>query len=287
MSWMTEPKMWDDKWFRTLESDAQNIWQLCIGSSLRTSLPGLIRNADAMTIAGTWGKPIDRVAAALEELVAPDREGKQHFFIDSNARVIRMPAAPKYNKAINPNVLTAWFRAWKDVPDCELKFLHLFESIPLGVNFSNEVMFRCWNNTFGHVLNQLRNPAPMPGGMVQLPLPRNGNGSPIIPSGSGLGSERGSGSGSGSDHLAMVSESSINGSWPTEITETYRVTGKNGVAGNGAGGQGNGADGGNGTGRPEAGPGGPTGGVPGGGQPGGHAGEDVPVRRRKLPPWAE
>jgi hypothetical protein len=166
MGWDLDPRMWDDAWFRPLGLAAQGLWQLCLQSRIRTTLPGMVVAGEA-TLSETWGKPIEVVRQGLRELVLPDDSGKQHFFFDPISRVIRIPNAPKYRKADNPNVLSSWYRNWREVPECQLKWDHL-KSLRDGVNMQNQTMRETWEDTFGVIIRahesgvQLRTNAELP-----------------------------------------------------------------------------------------------------------------------------
>ncbi len=151
MGFLIDPRMWDDPWFRRLSLPAQGLWQLCLLSRIRTALPGLVANASEGILADTWGQPIEVVRAGIQELLLPDNLRKQHFFWDSEARVIRIPNAPKYQKADNPNMLAGWYKNWRDVPDCKLKWDHL-ESLRLGVNLNQDSMHSAWSDLFAPIV---------------------------------------------------------------------------------------------------------------------------------------
>lgn len=163
MAWLTDPRKWDDAWWAGLSYGARMVWDACLTGPFRTVLPGLCRNVSALTLHDACASRIKRARLkptleqteeALAEALEPDDEGKVHFVFDPLVRVARIPMAPAYNHADNPNVLTAWYRAWRDIPDCELKFLHI-ESLRLGVNFAyrdknqRSPMSDKWDATFG------------------------------------------------------------------------------------------------------------------------------------------
>jgi hypothetical protein len=163
MAWLTDPRKWDDDWWSGLSPNAARVWEACLTGPFRSVLPGLCRGVSASILYETCvlrvrrperrGSP-EEFATDLEELLQPDEHGKVHFYFDRSARVARIPMAPAYNHADNPNVLTAWYRAWRDVPDCDLKFQHI-ESLRLGVNFAfvdkhqRRTMSDKWEATFG------------------------------------------------------------------------------------------------------------------------------------------
>lgn len=163
MAWLTDPRKWDDAWWAGLSYGARMVWDACLTGPFRTVLPGLCRNVSALTLHDACAIRIKRVhlrptleqtEEALAEALEPDDQGKVHLCFDPSVRVARIPMAPAYNHADNPNVLTAWYRAWRDIPDCELKFQHI-ESLRLGVNFAyrdkhgRSSMSDKWDATFG------------------------------------------------------------------------------------------------------------------------------------------
>jgi hypothetical protein len=152
----------DDAWWAGLSAGAVRIWDTCLTGTFRTVLPGLCKGVSVSTLYDVCAARVRRAdrlqtqddfATDLAELLEP-YEGKAHVLFDPAARVLRIPMAPAYNHADNPNVLTAWYRAWRDVPDCDLKFAHI-ESLRLGVNFAyvakdgRRSMADKWEATFG------------------------------------------------------------------------------------------------------------------------------------------
>jgi hypothetical protein len=148
MFWITAKMFSDDRWWLSLSSDAEVVFGLCVGlSSLRTDLPGLL-STDAHGIAAKWKRPVELVERALEELCLPDKHGLQHFFYDPDAMVVRVRGLPKHQRAANENIIRGWFRRWRDIPECRLKYDHI-ESLSEGINFNNPGHERVWAETFG------------------------------------------------------------------------------------------------------------------------------------------
>ena len=228
MAWLTDPRKWDDDWWGGLSYGARMVWDACLTGPFRTVLPGLCRNVSVLTLHDVCTSKIkhehlrptvEQTEEAVLEALQPDDLGKTHFYLDRSARVARIPMAPAYNHADNPNVLTSWYRHWRDVPDCDLKFQHI-ESLRLGVNFAyrdkhgRAVMADKWAATFGQPEQAFRDGGRrlktyvdlrerwVPSGTVTGTVPPTVTGTVqetlpgIFPSGSGIkDQDQGSGSG--------------------------------------------------------------------------------------------
>jgi len=221
MANLVDAKVFSDPWVNQLSYPGFTVWIGCLVSDLRRRIPGLIPNVDPVIMAKSVRRPLADVEGAFEELGRPD-DGRVHFCFDPEHRMIRLPAAPKYNKADNPNILFSWYKEWCDMGDSALKWDHL-ESLLAGVNERAEKTMECWDATFGRVLSEYRRGRKLltyaelqvqvhrHGGTVTYgTVPANGSRQPLSPngsnrspvnrsSGSGSGSEFGSRSGSGSN----------------------------------------------------------------------------------------
>lgn len=203
MAWMIDPRLWDDPWYRSLPSDAREIWKVCLFGVFRTNLPGLCKNVSVLTLSEAVAFTPEQTRAALDRALAPDTEGKVHLYLDPAVRVARVPQAPMYNRADNPNVLVSWYRQWRDVPDCVLKFEHV-ASLKLGVNLAytdkqgRHTMAAKWSETFEAVEREYQvtgvklrsyvdlaerrsRPAPVQAALKGFDTPPKG-----LPSGSGI-----------------------------------------------------------------------------------------------------
>jgi len=287
MAWLIDPRMWDDPWYRSLPSDARQVFEFVLFGNVRTSIPGLVKGVSVVAISDGVGFLVEQTEIALNRAIMPDHDGKAHVYFDAVARVIRVPNAPKYNKCTNPNQLIGWFRAWRDVPDCALKVAHL-DTVPAGVNLANAEMQRAWNRTFGPVIAARQNGVHLhtyadldsPRNQGQLNLEGFDKASESLPI-SEERSESGSGSGSGSKAFASLTEAS-----PKALNFIGRgnlPTGQENGGGHGASGLGNGVGPGGDVGGSGGGPGGASQGGAGGRGAGGAAAVEVPVARRKLP----
>lgn len=198
--WPIDEHMYLDPWFAALDEAPQMCFVALLTCSIRTSLPGLLRNACAQTLASAWQKPEERVARHLETLLQPDADGLRHVLYDSKVRVIRVPAGPSWAKGPNANILTGWYRQWWDVPDCDLKWDHI-ESLTNCVNLKTDGVLDAWNETFGPVLDAnkrgLRPRTSVGVSSLRKDFLESLSKDSRPPSGSGSGSSRGRGSGSG------------------------------------------------------------------------------------------
>jgi hypothetical protein len=289
MAWLIDPRKWDDPWYRSLPSDAREVFSFCLFGNVRTSIPGLVKGVSVVALSDGLAFTVEQTEHALNRALMPDDAGKAHLYFDATARVIRVPNAPKYNKCTNPNQLVGWFRAWRDVPECALKAAHL-ETVPAGVNLANAEMLRAWNRTFGPVIAARQNGVALssyadldsPRHHPQLTLQGFGKASESLPLSE---RESGSGSGSGSKALASLSEASPdsgNSRRRGNLTVVKESGGQHGASGSDGGvGPRENPDGAGGR------PGGPTNGGAGGRGTGGAPAGGAPKARRKLPPGLE
>ena len=147
------PKMWSNRHFVGLALESRLLWCFLLTGN-NDGVPGLLRGgpgtySDAMR----WDP--DTTKVALDELLR-----KTFIEYDPGAQLLRVPKAPKYSPCTNANVLKAWFRRWKEVPESPLKYLHIESIRELG---DGKAWWpRAWEDTFG----QIKVPSPS----KQMPL---------------------------------------------------------------------------------------------------------------------
>jgi hypothetical protein len=199
------PKMWDDKHFVALPTDQAKLLWCYLLTGNNDGVPGLIRGgpgtfADAMR----WDRAV--TVAALDELL------KATFIeYDLEARLLRVPGAPKYRGCGNANVLKGWLRRWREVPESPLKYSHV-ESIRAAAE-GKKFYETGWAETFGPIK------LPEPSKQVPLfllgPAPRSETNESEPLNGYPNGSLNGSG---------MGSETNITATYSGTETETYSET---------------------------------------------------------------
>jgi hypothetical protein len=153
LMWLVDPKLWDDKKFRSLNPTGRLAWLCILTGPMRNALPGLIVGFSALTLADSMAFEVTECRCAIDDLLTRDM-----VQYDQDVRVLRIPNAPLYALCRNPNMLAGWFRLWNSVPDCALKFDHI-GSLSTCVNFSNESMVERWDRTFGRVQHRLTSAA--------------------------------------------------------------------------------------------------------------------------------
>jgi hypothetical protein len=140
-----DPTMWDDEQFIGLESnDTRLLFVYLLTGPDVTPLPGLIVTG-AAAISEGLRMGFETVSKGLAEL---SRKGR--IEIDARHRVIRIPNAPRYNAAENPNVLKGFWNHWKKVPESPLKYAHL-ASLEACIDPADAKMVATWRATFGTV----------------------------------------------------------------------------------------------------------------------------------------
>lgn len=117
------PLLWDDDWFIGLDDFHRLVWQAILTGPQVRNIPGLMV-ASAVTLADFMRRSPEAVAGALAKFTA---DGKVE--LDERARMLRVVNAPKWaaehGEPENPNVVKGWWRAWKELPDCDVKRRHL------------------------------------------------------------------------------------------------------------------------------------------------------------------
>jgi len=93
----------------------QALWLYLLTSEHSIIIPGVILAGPA-TIAETLGWEPSDVVTAFDELF---REGM--VVADFTARVVVLVNSDEYHSPLNPNVLTAWGKAYDKIPECALK----------------------------------------------------------------------------------------------------------------------------------------------------------------------
>lgn len=195
------PLLWDDEWFVDLSDFDRTVWFAILTGPQVRQIPGLMI-ATAATIADYLRRDSTDVAAALGRFAA---EGRVE--LDARARMLRVVNAPRWaaehGEPENPNVIKGWWRAWKELPACDLKRRHakaLFEAFviardraaagerdPEKAHGRIEFWDATWAITFGTVPQETV-PAPPPSGRETVtqtvpgePAPEsvNGLGNPL------------------------------------------------------------------------------------------------------------
>ncbi len=140
-------RMWSDERIARLDPIPKLVWVYVLTGEHTTSLPGLWV-AGAGTIAEGLGL---RVAAVEAHLLTLESLGLLQR--DPPLRVLRVPNAPRYNRAENARVIHSWFTKWSSFPDCPLKFAHVV-SLAEGLDEAGERGPRirdAWATTFGSI----------------------------------------------------------------------------------------------------------------------------------------
>ena len=136
------PKMWHDRHYVPMSDQAKLLWcYLLTGNN--DGVPGLLRGGPG-TYSDAMRWPQDVTSGALDELL-------RAVFVeyDLEALLLRIPGRPSHVPCTNANVLKAWFRRWKDVPESPLKYQHI-GSIREAVE-DRKWFEDAWDETFGTI----------------------------------------------------------------------------------------------------------------------------------------
>lgn len=112
-------RMWNDGLFRSLDAappNPQTLWfRLLTGPEL-TNIPGLFPAWDSgLSQALRWSRE-----SFLEQFAKLFDKGMVEA--DWDAGLVWVPNAVLHNKPSNPNIVLSWRRAWRELPECELKW---------------------------------------------------------------------------------------------------------------------------------------------------------------------
>lgn len=110
--------MWGDDKFRRLSRPSacgQYLWIYLLTGDHTDGLPGLYRLGEA-SLAEALDWPIVELRSAFAELAA------LHMALaDISAHVVYLPNALKYQAPTNPKHLQGWGKAYRRIPECELR----------------------------------------------------------------------------------------------------------------------------------------------------------------------
>jgi hypothetical protein len=110
--------MWGDRRFKELsrpQPNAQTLWYYLITGPHCTSFPAAFSSGEA-GLAEDLEWPMKAFRKVFGELLSKDM-----VHVDWPNRYIFIPKAFKHNPPENPNVVSAWKKAWTELPDCPLK----------------------------------------------------------------------------------------------------------------------------------------------------------------------
>ena len=191
--------MWSDDKFVMLTESAQRLWCfLLTGPHTNGWVPGLFVAGIGSVAEGARvrGQRMDESAAAVTFKELLDFRMVEH---DPQRMLIRIPHAPRWSPPGNPNVLKGWWRRWRDLPECVLKYRHV-GSLREGFQKANRSKPDAWDSVWATTFDS----APVLSHTNQQDLWDSGLLKPFERYESGTGS--GSGSGTGSRSLSKAIE---------------------------------------------------------------------------------
>jgi len=140
------PKIWDDDRFAELSVEGKLVFLFILTGAQSQQVPGLLWCGPAALAEGLRMAP-DAVERAMQELTKTGL-----IEVDAVRRVIRAKRAPKYNPPGNGNVVRAWFRAWKILPESPLKYKHV-SSLQEVVENRSKHHTDAWEETFATIID--------------------------------------------------------------------------------------------------------------------------------------
>ena len=114
-----DTRTFGDSKFRRLRRSqpcGQYLWLWLLTGPGTCQIPGVIFNMGAHGMAELLGWDKKGFREAFEEILSLGM-----VKADFEAPLVFIPNAIKYNRPQSPNVITAWSRAWENVPECPLK----------------------------------------------------------------------------------------------------------------------------------------------------------------------
>jgi hypothetical protein len=134
---------WQDPALGERSERARLVFAFLVSCRQSDEVPGLMEMG-AGTIAEMSRLPFAAVEEALAEL-----EAHKFIEVDSKARLVRVPKAPRYAPPINPNHLDGIFRRWRKLPASPLRMRHV-EAIREAC-VDKDWYATAWAKTFGTV----------------------------------------------------------------------------------------------------------------------------------------
>jgi hypothetical protein len=163
--------IWNDELIIRADDFTRVVWFGLLTGPQVTSLPGLIIG-DELSFSTFLRRDPVTIRETFHELVRLER-----IEVDTFYKVIRVINAPRHNPPQNPNVVTGWWKTWKNLPESELKYHHV-ESLRSAVPTDNRNIVSTWNHTFGSLGDEY---------LLGVPKPFDTGSRTVSPSGSGSG----------------------------------------------------------------------------------------------------
>jgi hypothetical protein len=131
-----DPRIWNDEKFRALSDDGKLVFLLILTHTHMTAL-GAMRKGIA-GLAEDMGWELSRMTKAFGEAF-----GEGLVEADAKAQFLGAPKFLKYNPPESPNVVTAWVKAWDDIPECALK-VQLWYRVEAFLKAFGEAFLKAW-----------------------------------------------------------------------------------------------------------------------------------------------
>jgi len=109
-----DPQIWNDEKFRNLSDDGQLVFLFVLTHPQMTSVGAMRATLPGLAAEKKW--ELERFRKAFEEGFQ-----KGMILMDEEASFIVFPNFLYYNGPENPNVVKAWAKALKKLPECDLK----------------------------------------------------------------------------------------------------------------------------------------------------------------------
>ena len=150
--------IWGDEKFRQLSPPSpsgQFLWIYLLTGEHTDGLPGLYRVGEA-ALAEALAWPVAELRRALAEITT-----LRMALVDSNARVIYLPNALRYQPPSNPNQIKSWAKAFRRIPECELKRKWL-QQLQVYADKAGKGYVEALNKVYERVSDPNPNPNPIP-----------------------------------------------------------------------------------------------------------------------------
>lgn len=155
---MIVPQFWHHTRLRALSATSRLVAAFLLTGRPAVDVPGLVPMGPG-ALSEELGFAPEEILRSLKELVQVE-----FIEVDFDARLIRVPNAPRYHRP-NGNVVRAWWNRWRTLPESRLKSAHV-ESLRAAaspVDGGQGDVSRAWENTFGSIEMETI-PEPFPNG---------------------------------------------------------------------------------------------------------------------------
>jgi hypothetical protein len=147
-------RVWDDETFREWgpppEPNPQFLWLYLLSTPSAGSIPGVYR-LSIPEVAERFGWTVEGTSACMDEII---KTGRAEF--DRSARLLFLPNGLRSNTPKNGNMVKAWRRQWRELPECDLK-IRAGEAFGRFLTSMGDAFATAWSVVISGTSEQRRN----------------------------------------------------------------------------------------------------------------------------------